>query len=147
MAYYLHIITKDQNGDGWHFISPGSSPEGSGEPMVQHNGGLDRHGKTQLRMHQLEIEQAGLTTETTSEQLLPVGAVSVVSVPIEVEIMATANIVQPQQDQQQVGATTEQTPVPSTNGASGGGEKTSEPLKQEVLEIKEFRAGICIKAV
>lgn len=105
---------------------------------------MNGHGRMQLRMHQpapmfcggqlQELEQAGLTAKITSDPLLPVGV-------IEVEMAsASASVVQPQLEQQQMGAVAEQTAAPSTSGASGGGEKIND-LKQEILEIKEFRAG------
>lgn len=125
---------------------------------VQEGGDLDRYGEQQQQPPPVpmsfngvdqaffqDLERAGLTTATTtSDPLLPVGAVSTStsrSDEREVDMMASAGVVQPQQEQQAGATATEQTAVPSTSGgASGGGEKSSE-LKQEVLEIKEFRAG------
>ena len=96
---------------------------------------------------------AGLTiTTTTSDPLLPVVTASSSATrfdkPCEVrdtDMMSGASVVQQQQEQQQkpIGATAEQTAAPSTSsGAAGGvGEKSGGEVKQEVLEIKEFRAG------
>ena len=132
----------------------------------QEGGDLDRYEQQQQQPVPMsfngalfqDLERAGLTTaKSTSDPLLPVGTSSAsderksTSDPLlpvgttsderEVDMMASAGVVQPQQEQQAGATATEQATAPSTSGgASGGGEKSSE-LKQEVLEIKEFRAG------
>ncbi len=106
-------------------------------------GDLDGHG---IGVDQ-NLERAGLTTATSvSDPLLPPSVSFSANIRDDereaVDMMASASNVQPQQEQQQ--QTAEQvTDPPSTNSgaAGGGGEKSSGELKQEVLEIKEFRAG------
>ena len=115
-------------------------------PTCLNGAGVDFHGHG--------VEGAGLAIATATSgfgHLLPVGVMnasrstSTNDVHKRLEVMASASVVQPPQEQhqQQVGATTEQTAPPSTStsAAIGGGEKSSGELKQEVLEIKEFRAG------
>ena len=118
---------------------------------VAEGGGLDDCGEDQepivVNGVKEDLKRAGLTTATTmtmSDPLLP-ASVSVSTRTRDerevVDMMASTSVVQPQHEQQ-VGATAEQaTATPSTSSgaaASGGGEKNS---AQEVLEIKEFRAG------
>lgn len=112
-------------------------------PTCLNGAGVDFHGHG--------VEGAGLAIATATSgfgHLLPVGVMNASrtnDVHKRLEVMASAGVVQPPQEQhqQQVGATTEQTAPPSTStsAAIGGGEKSSGELKQEVLEIKEFRAG------
>ena len=130
-------------------------PPAAAEPClgvgVAEGGGLDDCGQEQnlilVNGVKEDPERAGLTTATTmtmSDPLLPASvSVSTRDEREVVDVMASVSVVQPQQEQQQqIGATAEQaTATPSTSSgaaASGGGEKSS---TQEVLEIKEFRAG------